>query len=228
MADCADQWFFAAVCSPGDHLCVKDPQVFPAAASACNDDLVHLFALIQLFDGIGHLLRGFKPLHCHRTQQQPYRWPAPCEHIADVLQGSSRLAGNNTDAFRKFRQRLFVLRCKQALLLQFRLELFQRQLCGTNAIREHIVHVQLKCAVALIKGSAAAHDYTHSLFRAESKAACISAEHYRFDAADIIPQRKIAVPAARILYKICNLAAQGKVKQSIVGIQQRFYITVEC
>ena len=41
-------------------------------------------------------------------------------------------------------------------------------------------------------------------------------------------QRKIAVPAARILYKICDLAAQGKVKQSIVGIQQRFYITVEC
>ena len=121
-----------------------------------------------------------------------------------------------------------MFRCKQALLLQFRLELFQRQLCGTNAIREHIVHVQLKYAVALIKGSAAAHDYTHSLFRAEGKTAGICAEHYSLHAAGFIPQGKIAVPAARILYKICNLAAQGKVKQSIVGIQQRFYITVEC
>ena len=53
MTDCADQWFFAAVCSPGNHLCVKDPQVFPAAASACNDDLVHLFALIQLLTSGG-------------------------------------------------------------------------------------------------------------------------------------------------------------------------------
>lgn len=79
---------------------------------------------------------------------------------------------------------------KQALLLQLCFELLQCKLCGANATREHIVHVQLKCAIALIKGSAAAHDYTHSLFRAESKAACISAEHYRFDAADIIPQRK--------------------------------------
>ena len=48
MADRADQWFFAAVGCPCDHFSIEHPQIFPAAAAAGHDDLVHLFALVQL------------------------------------------------------------------------------------------------------------------------------------------------------------------------------------
>ena len=43
----------------------------------------------------------------------------------------------------------------------------------------------------------------------KAKPPCISAEHHRFDAGRHgVPQRKIAVAAAGILYKVCDLAAQ--------------------
>ena len=228
MSDGTDEGRFAAVSCPGNDLRVEDPEVFPTAAATGHNDGVHFPAFIQPVYGGSNLFGGFKTLHIDRAEQQPHRRPAAGDDVADILQRSSRFAGNDPDAFGVSRQRLFVLWSKQALLFQLCFQLLKGQLCGADAIRKHIVDIDLKCTIPLIKGGTAADDDFHSLFRAESKAACISAEHYRFDAADIIPQRKIAVPAARILYKICDLAAQGKVKQSIVGIQQRFYITVEC
>ena len=227
MADRADQWFFTAVGRPCDHFSIEHPQIFPAAAAAGHDDLVHLFALVQLPDRICDLLCGLKALHRYRTQKQLYRGPAPGEYIADILQCSSRFAGDNTNAFRECRQRLFMFRGKQALLLQLCFELLQCKLCGTNAIRKHIVHIQLKGTVTLIKGRTAACHNAHPLFRAEGKTACICTEHYSLHTAGFIPQGKIAVAAACVLYKVCDLAAQGNVKQSVVCIQQHFNVVVQ-
>ena len=61
----------------------------------------------------------------------------------------------------------------------------------------------------------------------ESKTAGICTEHYSLHAAGFIPQGKIAVAAACVLYKVCNLAAQGNVKQSVVCIQQHFNVVVQ-
>ena len=61
--------------------------------------------------------------------------------------------------------------CKQALLFQLGLELLQGQLCCTDSVREHIIDIQLECAIPLIERCTAAHDHTHPLFRTEAQAA---------------------------------------------------------
>ena len=120
-----------------------------------------------------------------------------------------------------------MFRGKQALLLQLCFELLQCKLCSTNAIRKHIVHIQLKGTVTLIKGCTAACHNAHPLFRAEGKTAGICTEHYSLHAAGFIPQGKIAVAAACVLYKVCDLAAQGNIKQDVVCIQQHFNVVVQ-
>ena len=118
-------------------------------------------------------------------------------------------------------------RIKQALLFQPGLELLQCQLCCTDSVREHLIDIQLECAIPLIERCTAAHDHTHSLFRTERKPPRIRAEHHRFYAGLLIPQGEIAMPATRVLHKICHLAAQCQIKQSVVCIKKRFDIAVQ-
>ena len=118
-------------------------------------------------------------------------------------------------------------RVEQTFLFQSGFQLLQRKLCCAQTVREHLVHIDLKRAVPLVEGSAAAYHDPHPLLRAKCQTAGLSAEHHCFYAASFVPQRKVAVTAAGVLYKVCDLATQGKIKQAIVHIQQRFDIMVQ-
>ena len=228
VANGADERLFAAEGCPGDHLRVEHPQVFPAAAAARHNDLVHIFALVQPADGVRHLLGRFKALHRHRAEQQLRGRPAAADDIADVLQRSTGLAGYDADALRKCRQRLFVLRVKKAFLGKFLLELFQCKLGRPHAVRKHCVDIQLECAVTLIQRCTAAHYDPHPLLRTERKPGSVRAEHHGLHAAGFVPQSEITVAAAGILHKVRDLAPQGQIKQHIIGVQTHFDITVQC
>ena len=116
---------------------------------------------------------------------------------------------------------------EQTFLFQPSLQLFQRKLCRAQTVREHFVHIDLKRAVPLVKGSTAAHHHPHPFLRAKRHTAGIGAKHHCFYAAGFVPQRKIAVSAAGVLHKVCDLAAQGKIKQTVVDVQKRFDIMVQ-
>ena len=227
MSDGTDEGRFAAVSCPGNDLRVEDPEVFPTAAATGHNDGVHFPAFIQPIDGGSDLFGGFKALHVDRAEQQPHRRPAAGDDVADILQRSSRFAGNDPDAFGVSRQRLFVLWSKQALLFQLCFQLLKGQLCRADAIRKHIVDIDLKCTIPLIKGGTAADDDFHSLFRAEAKPPRVRAEHNRFHTAGLIPEGKIAVSAPGILHKISDLTSQRQIKQNVVCIQKCFDILVQ-
>ena len=118
-------------------------------------------------------------------------------------------------------------RVEQTFLFQPGFQLFQSKLCRAKTVREHFIHIDLKRAVPLVEGSAAAYHDPHPLLRAKCQTAGIGAEHHCFYAASFVPQRKVAVPAAGVLHKVCNFAPQGKIKQAIVDIQQRFDIMIQ-
>ena len=118
-------------------------------------------------------------------------------------------------------------RVEQTFLFQPGFQLLQRKLCRAKTVREHFIHIDLKRAVPLVEGSAAAYHDPHPLLRAKCQTAGIGAEHHCFYAASFVPQRKVAVPAAGVLHKVCDLATQGKIKQAVVHIQQRFDIMVQ-
>ena len=144
-----------------------------------------------------------------------------------ILQRRPGFAGDDTDTFGVCRQRLFVCRVKQTFLFQPGLQLLQRKLCRAQTIRKHLVYIDLKRTVPLVEGSAAAYHDPHPLLRAKCQTAGIGAEHHRLYAAGIVPQRKVAVPAAGVLHKICDLTPQGQIEQPIVDIQQRFDIMIQ-
>ena len=225
--DGTDQRRFTAKCCAGDLLGVEYPQVLPAAAATGHNDLIYPPALIQRADGCGDLPGSFKALHRYRAQQQPDGRPAAADHIADVLQRRSGFAGDDTNTFWVCWQRLFMCRVEQAFLFQPGFQLLQRKLCRAQTVREHLVHIDLKRTVPLVKGSTAAHYDPHSLLRAKCQPTGIGAEHDCLYAGCFIPQRKVTVPAAGVLHKVCNLAPQGKIKQAVVHIQQRFDIVVQ-
>ena len=227
VSDGTDQWRFAAKCRPGDLLGIEHPQVFPAAAASGYDDLVYPPALIQRADGSGDLPGSLKALHRYRAQQQPNGRPAAADHVADILQCRPCFAGDDTDTFGVCGQRLFLRRVEQTFLFQPGLQLLQRKLCCAQTIWKHLVYIDLKRTVPLVKGSAAAHHDPHPLLRAKRQTAGIGAEHHRLYAAGIVPQRKVAVPAAGVLHKICDLTPQGQIEQPIVDIQQRFDIMIQ-
>ena len=227
MADRADQWRFAAKCRPGDFLGVEHPQVFPAATAPGHNDLVCLPTLIQRTDSCGDLPGSPKALHHNRAQQQPDGRPAAGDHVADILQCSTGFAGDDTNTFGVCRQRLFMCRVEQTFLFQPGLQLLQRKLRCAKAVREHLVYIDLKRTVPLIKGGTATYYDPHPLLRTKCQAAGIGAEHDCLYTAGVVPQRKVAVPAAGVLYKVCDLAPQGKIKQTVVHIQQRFDIVVQ-
>ena len=120
-----------------------------------------------------------------------------------------------------------MLRVKKAFLGKLLLELFQCKLGRPHAVREHCVDVQLERAVALIQRCTAAHHDPHPFLGAERKPGSIRAEHHGLHAAGIVPQGEIAVTAAGILHKVCDLAPQGQIEQHIVGVQTHFDITVQ-
>ena len=212
VSDGTDQWRFAAKCCPSNLLSVEHPQVFPAAAAPGYDDLVYPPALIQRADGGGDLPGSLKALHRYRAQQQPNGRPAAADHVADILQCRPCFAGDDTDTFGVCGQRLFLRRVEQTFLFQPGLQLLQRKLCCAQTIWKHLVYIDLKRTVPLVKGSAAAHHDPHPLLRAKRQTAGIGAEHHRLYAAGIVPQRKVAVPAAGVLHKICDLTPQGKIE----------------
>ena len=115
----------------------------------------------------------------------------------------------------------------KALLFQLCFQLLKGQLCRADAIRKHIVDIDLKCTIPLIKGGTAADDDFHSLFRAEAKPPRVRAEHDRFHTAGLIPEGKIAVSAPGILHKISDLTSQSQIKQNVVCIQKWFDILVQ-
>ena len=227
MADGTDEGRFAAIRRPGNDLRIEDPEVFPAAAAAGYDDLIDLSAFVQPVDGRCHVLRRLKALHAHRAEQQPYGRPAPGNDVADILQRRARFAGDEADAPGVLGQRLFVLGCKETLGVQLGFQLLKGQLCRADAVREHIVDVDLKRAVPFVKGSPAADNDSHPLFGAKAQPPCIRTEHDRLDAASGIPQRKIAVAAAGILHEVGDLASESDIEQQIVGIQQSFDVLVQ-
>ena len=103
-------------------------------------------------------------------------------------------------------------------------------MAGTDVIthvKSMILPTGITYAIPLIERCTAAHDHTHPLFRTERKPPRIRAEHHRFYAGLLIPQGEIAMPAARVLHKICHLAAQCQIKQSVVCIKKRFDIAVQ-
>ena len=124
-------------------------------------------------------------------------------------------------------QRLFVLGCKEPLGVQLGFQLLKGQLCRADAIREHIIDIDLKRAVPFVKGGPAADDDLHSLFGAKAQPPCVRTEHDCLDAASGIPQRKIAVAAAGILHEVGNLASERDIEQQIVGVQQSFDVLVQ-
>ena len=178
-------------------------------------------------DGRRNLRSRFKPLHHDRAEQQPDTRPAAADHVADILQRRPGFTGDDTNTFGVRRQRLFMCGVEQTFLFQPSLQLFQRKLCRAQTVREHFVHIDLKRAVPLVKGSTAAHHHPHSFLRAKRHTAGIGAKHHCFYAAGFVPQRKIAVSAAGVLHKVCDLAAQGKIKQTVVDVQKRFDIMVQ-
>ena len=178
-------------------------------------------------DGRRNLRSRFKPLHHDRAEQQPDTRPAAADHVADILQRRSGFAGDDTNTFGVCRQRLFVYRVKQAFLFQPGLQLLQRKLCRAQTIRKHLVYIDLKRTVPLVEGSAAAYHDPHPLLRAKRQTAGIGAEHHRLYAAGIVPQRKVAVPAAGVLHKICDLTPQGQIEQNIIHVQQIFDVPVQ-
>ena len=227
MANGADEGRFAAVGRPGNDLGVEYPQVLPASAAARYNDLVHQPAFVQPGNGIGDLLCRFKALHIHRSQQQTHCGPAPTDDIADILQCSTSLAGNKADTLREPGQRLFVFRCKQSFFVQFCLQLFKGQLCRADAVRKHVVDINLKRAVPLVEGHTAAHHHLHTLFGLETQPPRIGAEHHSPDAGGFVPQGKVAVPAPGVLHKVGNLAPQGQIEQNIIHVQQILDIPVQ-
>ena len=116
---------------------------------------------------------------------------------------------------------------EKSLLLELGFQLLKGQLCGADAIRKHFVHIDLKRAVPLVKSSTAAHDHLHAFLRPEAEPPCIRAEHHRLDAGSCVPKGKIAVAAAGILYKVCDLAPQRQIKQDVVCIQQGLDVLVQ-
>ena len=116
---------------------------------------------------------------------------------------------------------------EKSLLLELSFQLLKGQLRRADAVREHLVDVDLKRAVPLVKGSTAAHHHPHPFLWAKRHTAGIGAKHHCFYAAGFVPQRKIAVSAAGVLHKVCDLAAQGKIKQTVVDVQKRFDIMVQ-
>ena len=227
MPDGADERHFAAVSCPGDDLGVEDPEVFSAAAAPGYDDFVCPAAFVQLSNGICDLLRRFKALHIDRAEQEFCRRPAPTNDIANVLQCRAGLAGDDADAFGIRGQRLFVLCRKKSLLLELDFQLLKSKLRRTNAVREHLVDIDLERSVPLIKSSTTSHDYLHALFRAEAQPPRIRAEHHRFDTGAGVPEREITVAAAGVLYEVCDLAPQRQIEQDVICIQQRLDILVQ-
>ena len=134
-----------------------------------------------------------------------------------------------------------MFRRKQTLAVELGFQLFKGQLRRADAVREHVVDVDLKRTVPLVQRGTAAHHDLHPLFGAEAKPPRIRAEHDRLHAGRLVPpkwprknipgrlvpQGKITVAASGILHEICDLAPQSKVKQDIVDIQKRLDILVE-
>ena len=118
-------------------------------------------------------------------------------------------------------------RVEQTFLFQPGFQLLQCKLCRAKTVREHFIHIDLKRAVPLVEGSAAAYHDPHPLLRAKCQTAGIGAEHHCFYATSFVPQRKVAVPAAGVLHKVCDFAPQGQIEQPIVDIQQRFDIMIQ-
>ena len=227
MTDGADEWCFAAGCGPRDALSIEDPEVFPASAAARHDDLVHLTGLVQPVDGYGDLVSRFKSLYIDRAEQQPHGGPPPPDDVPDILQRGPRLAGDEANALRKPGQRLFAFGGKQALPVEFCFQLLKGELRRADAVREHVVDIDLERTVSLVQGGAAADDDLHPLFGAETEPPRVRPEHHRFDAARLVPQRKITVAAAGVLNKVRDLAPEGKVEQEVVGIQQGLDVLVQ-
>ena len=120
-----------------------------------------------------------------------------------------------------------MLRSKKPFLFQPGLQLLQSQLRFPQPVREHGVDVYLKRTVPLIEGDAAAHHDPHPLFRAECEPPGIRPEHDRLHTAGFVPQGKVTVPAAGILNKVGDLAAQSQIKQGVVHVQPLLDIAVE-
>jgi len=187
MADGADEGRFAAVGCPRDPLRIEDPEIFPAAAAPRHDDLIDSAALVEPVDGRGDLIRRLKALHVDRAEQQLHSRPTPPDDIADILQCGTGLAGDKADAPGKLRQRLLMFRREQTLLVELCFQLLKGKLRRTDAIREHVVDIDLKRTVPLVEGDPAAHDDLHSLFGAEPQPPRVGAEHDGFHAGGLIP-----------------------------------------
>ena len=93
------------------------------------------------------------------------------------MQGRARRRGDDRNAMRKTRERLFSLLCEQPLSLQLRLELLKSNVQITHAVRRHLRTVKLIRAVARKDGNAAKSDDLHAVFRPKAQSKGVAAEH---------------------------------------------------
>ena len=164
----------------GDCFLIEAPQILNRSTASCQQDDI-MSALIRLAQIFNDGSTCLNPLYQARIHHNLSQRPAPGNRRQNILYGRSGFRGNHTDAHRILRQRLFLLRIKQALCSQLLFHFLQLQKQITQAIRTYRCHIQLYTSARLIHGDRGRYNDLHPLLQQDVTASGMGGKHNTAD-----------------------------------------------
>ena len=201
-------------------LIVEGPEVLDRAAAAPCDDEVGDLPFVCIAQRARDLRRCLRSLHAHGQEHDLAHRPARFQDAQHIMHRRARGRGDDGDAARVFRQRLFVRRVEKALFAKRFFELLEGDVQIAHALHAQVRAVELVSAVARKNADAPEGHDLHAVFRSEAELCRHAAEHHAAKRAPLILERKVMVPRG-VAFVVRYLAAHEDRLKLRHGVKQR-------